>query len=229
MLTLQDLRGMVKEPKNYPAGMPSVNQLEKSGCKILVREMAADIEITVYENGYVACRRGEESTVFRLRDCGSYHYGTATEVADNNLSQDVFEKENWYLRLYMEAEDRLNANYERKQRYYQVSLDGLNEDHCKGMGDYTWEGEHDFFDREDMKQFHRFLNLMTKKQQRVIILYFVDQMGTCDIAEELGITYQAVSDMIGKAIRRVRKKEGIDCKEIVRRPYNRRRTNDYDE
>ena len=32
---------------------------------------------------------------------------------ENAVGMDVFENERWYIRLYLEAEDRLNANYER--------------------------------------------------------------------------------------------------------------------
>ena len=120
--------------------MPGIRQLEESDARILVREMISDMLITVYQNGYVACRRGRESTVFRLHDCGGYTYWGALEENEATVAQDVFDNENWYIRLYLEAEDRLNANYERKQRRHQISLDALYADHCCDMADFSRDG-----------------------------------------------------------------------------------------
>ena len=220
MLTLKNLKSMVEmEPGNRTA-VPGIRQLEESKVKILVREMVSDMLITVYQNGYVACRRGQEATVFRLHDCCSYTYWAALAENEETVGPDVFEDERWCLRLYLEAEDRLNANYERKQRHHQISLDGLYADHCSGMGDFTWDGLTDLIDREDVRQVRKYLNLMTEKQKHVVILYFIEQRGTQDIATELGISYQAVSDMIKKAINRVRRKEGIHAVGIPRGVYN---------
>lgn len=220
MLTLKNLKSMVEPAPGKLVGMPSFRQLEESGTEIVVREMVSDIQITVYQNGYVACRRGKEATVFRLHDCGGYIYDTAIYSRESVLAKDVFENEQWYIRLYLEAEDRLNANYERKKRRHQVSLDSMVADYCRNMGDYTWDGQTDLLEREDMKQFKKFLKMMTEKQQRVILLYFVERKGTKDIAEELGVSYQAVSDMLKKAINRVRKKEGLPVSGIPRGVYN---------
>ena len=220
MLTLKNLKAMVENVPNKKAAVPGIRQLEESKARILVREMVSDMLITVYQNGYVACRRGRESTVFRLHDCGGYTYWGALEENEETVAQDVFENENWYIRLYLEAEDRLNANYERKQRHHQISLDGLYADRCSNMGDFTWDGLTDLIEREDVRQVKKFLGHMTPKQRHVIILYFIEQRGTKDIASELGVSYQAVSDMIKKAITRVRRREGINAVGIPRGVYN---------
>ena len=220
MLTLKNLKSMVKCETGKKAGMPTIKQLEESDAKILVREMVSDMQITVYQNGYVACRRGRDATVFRLHDCGGYTYGAAMAENEKAVEPDVFEDEHWYLRLYLEAEDRLNANYERKLRHHQISLDGLYADHCSSMGDYTWDGLTDLIDREEVAQVRKYLRHMTEKQRNVVILYFIEQRGTRDIADEFHVTPQAVSDMIKKAIIRVRRKEGIDAVGIPRGVYN---------
>mgnify|MGYP005802509291 FL=1 len=220
MLTLKNLKAMVENEPRIKTGTPTIKQLEESDAKILVREMVSDMQITVYQNGYVACRRGRDATVFRLKDCGVYTYGAAMAENENAVGMDVFENERWYIRLYLEAEDRLNANYERKQRHHQISLDGLYADHCSGMGDLTWDGLTDLIDREEVSQVQKFLNHMTDKQRRVVILYFIEQRGTRDIADEFAITPQAVSDMIKKAINRVRRREGINAVGIPRGVYN---------
>ena len=61
---------MVEDEPRIKSRMTTIKQLEESETKILVREMVSDMQITVYQNGYVACRRGRDATVFRLKDCG---------------------------------------------------------------------------------------------------------------------------------------------------------------
>lgn len=219
MLTLKELKSMVVGTAHFN-GMPSIKQLERSDAEILIREMVSDIQITVYQNGYVVCCRGRDSTVFRLQDCGEYIYSAAVAEYENTVGYDIFEDDRWYIRLYLEAEDRLNANYERKQRHHQISLDDLNDAYCREIGDFTWDGLTELLKQEDVKQVSKFLKMMTGKQQRVITLYFIEQRGTLDIAAELGVSYQAVSDMVKKAITRVRRKEGIDISGIPRGVYN---------
>ena len=51
--------------------------------------------------------------------------------------------------------------------------------------------------------------LMTERQRMVMKKYYMDQLQEDEIAKELGITQQAVSDTLRKAIRRVRKKNNM--------------------
>ena len=220
MLTLKSLKSMVEMGAGEKVTVPGIRQLEESQAKIVVREWVSDMLITVYQNGYVACRRGREATVFRLCDCGAYTYWAALEENEETVSQDIFEEERWSLRLYIEAEDRLTANYERKKRHHQISLDNLYAEYCSDVGDLTWDGLARLIDRERVEQVEEYLNLMTEKQRHVVRLYFIERKGTQDIADELGISYQAVSDMIKKAIGRVRRKEGIHAVGIPRSIYN---------
>lgn len=201
--------------------LPSYRQMEVSGEEIIVCEKVSDILITVYRNGYVTCRRGKEKTVFRLDDCRDYTYGAALTENEQTVPSNVFENAQWYFRLFIEAEDRLNANYERHLRRYQYSFDDCDNDYCQFLSDNTWEGGNIFQKNEKKEQLKKYLKLMTPKQQRVVILYFVYSKGIEEIAAELGVTHQAVSDMLKKAIRRVRKKEGISAIEIPRGFYNR--------
>ena len=220
MLTLKNLKSMVENVPSKKAAVPGIRQLEESDARILVREMISDMLITVYQNGYVACRRGRESTVFRLHDCGGYTYWGALEENEETVAQDVFENENWYIRLYLEAEDRLNANYERKQRRHQISLDALYADHCCDMADFSRDGLTVLIQKETVVQARAYRRHLTEKQEEVVRLYFDEKMGTKEIADKLQKSPQAVSDMIKKAINRVRRKEGIKAVGIPRGVYN---------
>lgn len=102
--------------------------------------MVDDLEITVFQNGYVACRRDKSTAVFRLHDCGDYYYQTPTADAPVYLPAKLFENENWYIRLYLESEDSLNKNYERKQRLRTISYSDGMEEYINAFADLRMEG-----------------------------------------------------------------------------------------
>lgn len=54
------------------------------------------------------------------------------------------------------------------------------------------------------------LLLLTENQRYVIKRHYLDEVSQREIAKELGVSNQAVSDMIRKAIRRVQKAYGMD-------------------
>ena len=153
-------------------------------------------------------------------DCGGYTYWGALGENEETVAQDVFDNENWYIRLYLEAEDRLNANYERKQRRHQISLDALYADHCCDMADFSRDGLTVLIQKETVVQARAYRRHLTEKQEEVVRLYFDEKMGTKEIAYKLQKSPQAVSDMIKKAINRVRRKEGIKAVGIPRGVYN---------
>ena len=75
--------------------------------KVVVKEMInADTTISVYDHGYVLYTAGNQSTVFPLHSCDDYEYVSVT--GDNKeFNKEFFDNENWYIRLLMEAEDRM--------------------------------------------------------------------------------------------------------------------------
>ena len=85
--------------------IPSVKSLKEH--KVVVKEMInADTTISVYDHGYVLYTAGNQSTVFPLHSCDDYEYVSVT--GDNKeFNKEFFDNENWYIRLLMEAEDRM--------------------------------------------------------------------------------------------------------------------------
>ena len=61
-------------------------------------------KISVYQNGYALYEISGLATVFPIWDCQNYRY----EMEENEISEQWFEKEAWYLRLILEGEDRIN-------------------------------------------------------------------------------------------------------------------------
>ena len=59
------------------------------------------------------------------------------------------------------------------------------------------------------------LSFITEKQRIAMIRYYIDEESHEEIAADLGISRQAVTDTIAKAIRRIRMRYGITDKRIV--------------
>ena len=104
MLTLKELKKIVKVA-DMEKRIPSVKSLKEH--KVVVKEMInADTTISVYDHGYVLYTAGNQSTVFPLHSCDDYEYVSVT--GDNKeFNKEFFDNENWYIRLLMEAEDRM--------------------------------------------------------------------------------------------------------------------------
>ena len=104
MLTLKELKKIVKVA-DVEKRIPSVKSLKEH--KVVVKEMInADTTISVYDHGYALYTAGNQSTVFPLHSCDDYEYVSVT--GDNKeFNKEFFDNENWYIRLLMEAEDRM--------------------------------------------------------------------------------------------------------------------------
>lgn len=105
----------------------------------------------------------------------------------------------------MEGEDRLVKNQEVRNGKKTISYSAVAED---------WNELRE----EDSTLAHLILCetmeeallLLTENQRYVIKRHYLDEVSQREIAKELGVSNQAVSDMIRKAIRRVQKAYGMD-------------------
>lgn len=211
MLTLRELKGMVKKA-DLKARIPSVKWMLESGGEVVVKERLDELtEVSVYDSGYVLYRKGIYATVFPLHACKEYIY--SSEVDENyHLPVYVLENENWYIRLMLEGEDRLIHNQNNRMVGKVVSYSGVSEewDVLKTSGSVLDDLVQEEKTREVLE---RILPLMTDCQQEVMVRMYVDGEDQTVIAETMGVTQQAISDMVRKAKKRVRKallKEGIE-------------------
>ena len=198
MLTLRELRNMV-EVAEVEGRVPSVKALLEAKVPIVVKELLSEqAEISVYQNGFVLYRVGKRATVFPLHSCKEYIY-------DSNINERFFDNENWYIRLILEGEDRLVKNQEVRNGKKTISYSAVAED---------WNELRE----EDSTLAHLILCetmeeallLLTENQRYVIKRHYLDEVSQREIAKELGVSNQAVSDMIRKAIRRVQKAYRMD-------------------
>lgn len=197
MLTLRELKKMVNVVE-CEGKMPTARQLKESELEIAVKErIGAETEISVYENGFVLYQVGNRYTVFSISDCGMYGYETV-EGEPKVYDSSFFENENWYVRLIMEAEDRMERNQEKRKSNHKVySYDRLLEDYGE-----LKNTDADLLDVIAMEQFvQELLSILNERQREVIYLFYVEQWKQQDISDYFGVTQQSVSEMIKRALK----------------------------
>ncbi|RKJ51893.1 sigma-70 family RNA polymerase sigma factor [bacterium 1XD42-54] len=202
MLTLRELKHAV-ENAAFTDRVPTYRALRESGSPIVAKEMVdAQSRIDVYQNGFVAYRVGRHSTVFPLHACCAYVY-EFNQKDHFHFEDDFFENKNWYFRVMLEGEDRIAKNEDWCNERKCISYSAVAEDWSEMAQEDMML--HELICQEEVE---KLLSFSTEKQRMVMKKYYMEQMQEDEIAEELGVTQQAVSDMLRKGIRRVRRKVG---------------------
>ena len=200
MLTLKELKKIVKVA-DMEKRIPSVKSLKEH--KVVVKEMInADTTISVYDHGYVLYTAGNQSTVFPLHSCDDYEYVTAT--GDNKeFNKEFFDNENWYIRLLMEAEDRMTYSQSKISTNHGVFSNSDVTDDAEIMKGSSKNFVDDVIDREILKAL---IKDLTDRQKMVLNLVYFEEMRQQDIADYLGIKQQSVNDLLNRALKTMKKK-----------------------
>ena len=198
MLTLQELKQIVDVP-DFGVKLPTAKQLRTSRSAIAQERLGLDSEISAYQSGHVLYQVGKHFTVFPLHSCRDYLY-----LADRKtviLPERFFKNREWYLRLVLEGEDRLNRNHEEKERSWNVSYSAVSEDWLTVKNQAESMLEH-LTMQETVAEI---LGRLSARQKYVIQKYYLQEETQEQISKELGISQQAVSAVISQAIRNIRK------------------------
>lgn len=200
MLTLKELKKIVKVA-DMEKRIPSVKSLKEH--KVVVKEMInADTTISVYDHGYVLYTAGKQSTVFPLHSCDDYEYVSVT--GDNKeFNKEFFDNENWYIRLLMEAEDRIAYSQSKINTNHGVFSNSDVTDDAEIMKGSTKDFVDDVIDREIL---NALIKDLTERQKTVLNLVYFEEMRQQDIADYLGIKQQSVNDLLDRALKTMKKK-----------------------
>ena len=200
MLTLKELKKIVKVA-DMEKRIPSVKSLKEH--KVVVKEMInADTTISVYDHGYVLYTAGNQSTVFPLHSCDDYEYVSVT--GDNKeFNKEFFDNENWYIRLLMEAEDRMAYSQRKISTNHGVFSNSDVTDDAEIMRGSTKDFVDDVIDREIL---HALIKELTERQKMVLNLVYCEEMRQQDVADYLGIKQQSVNDLLNRALKTMKKK-----------------------
>ena len=200
MLTLKELKKIVKVA-DVEKRIPSVKSLKEH--KVVVKEMInADTTISVYDHGYVLYTAGNQSTVFPLHNCDDYEYVSVT--GDNKeLNKEFFDNENWYIRLLMEAEDRMAYSQSKISTNHGVFSNSDVTDDAEIMRGSSKDFVDDVIDREIL---NALIKELTERQKMVLNLVYFEEMRQQDVADYLGIKQQRVNDLLDRALKKMKKK-----------------------
>lgn len=200
MLTLKELKKIVKVA-DMEKRIPSVKSLKEH--KVVVKEMInADTTISVYDHGYVLYTAGNQSTVFPLHSCDDYEYVSVT--GDNKeFNKEFFDNENWYIRLLMEAEDRMAYSQSKISTNHGVFSNSDVTDDAEIMRGSSKDFVDDVIDREIL---HALIKELTERQKMVLNLVYFEEMRQQDVADYLGIKQQSINDLLNRALKTMKKK-----------------------
>lgn len=200
MLTLKELKKIVKVA-DVEKRIPSVKSLKEH--KVVVKEMInADTTISVYDHGYILYTAGNQSTVFPLHSCDDYEYVSVT--GDNKeLNKEFFDNENWYIRLLMEAEDRMAYSQSKISTNHGVFSNSDVTDDAEIMRGSSKDFVDDVIDREIL---NALIKELTERQKTVLNLVYFEEMRQQDVADYLGIKQQSVNDLLNRALKTMKKR-----------------------
>lgn len=200
MLTLKELKKIVKVA-DVEKRIPSVKSLKEH--KVVVKEMInADTTISVYDHGYVLYTAGNQSTVFPLHSCDDYEYVSVT--GDNKeFNKEFFDNENWYIRLLIEAEDRMAYSQSKISTNHGVFSNSDVTDDAEIMRVSSKDFVDDVIDREIL---NALIKELTERQKAVLNLVYFEEMRQQDVADYLGIKQQSVNDLLNRALKTMKKK-----------------------
>lgn len=200
MLTLKELKKIVKVA-DVEKRIPSVKSLKEH--KVVVKEMInADTTISVYDHGYVLYTAGNQSTAFPLHSCDDYEYVSVT--GDNKeFNKEFFDNENWYIRLLMEAEDRMAYSQSKISTNHGVFSNSDVTDDAEIMRGSSKDFVDDVIDREIL---NALIKELTERQKTVLNLVYFEEMRQQDVADYLGIKQQSVNDLLNRALKTMKKK-----------------------
>lgn len=200
MLTLKELKKIVKVA-DVEKRIPSVKSLKEH--KVVVKEMInADTTISVYDHGYVLYTAGNQSTVFPLHSCDDYEYVSVT--GDNKeFNKEFFDNANWYIRLLMEAEDRMAYSQSKISTNHGVFSNSDVTDDAEIMRGSSKDFVDDVIDREIL---NALIKELTERQKTVLNLVYFEEMRQQDVADCLGIKQQSVNDLLNRALKTMKKK-----------------------
>lgn len=200
MLTLRELKKIVKVA-DMEKRIPTAKSLKEH--KVVVKEVInADTTISVYDHGYVLYTAGNQSTVFPLHSCDDYEYVSVT--GDNKeFNKEFFDNENWYIRLLMEAEDRMAYSQSKISTNHGVFSNSDVTDDAEIMRGSSKDFVDDVIDREIL---NALIKELTERQKTVLNLVYFEEMRQQDVADYLGIKQQSVNDLLDRALKTMRKK-----------------------
>ena len=201
-LTFRQLREIVGNGAGYKT--PTARQLRESGEEpVAVREIGPDGSLSVYPGGYAVYSNGSGTTVVSIGECGEYTYqfhdgedGLPTE------SRLLLDGDDWSIAVALKGEEQIEANLMNRKG------------DRKGSRQYEDDWEHIRVEEEvpdvldaiiQMDMLSELLACLTERQREVVTAYCFDGLTQQQIADKLGVSHQAVDNILKQALKKIKK------------------------
>ena len=210
-MTLRELLAVTPKAE-WTQRVPSVLMVMDSDADMITEaDLDEETSAAVYDNGYVIFQSGQWATVFPLHECRDYIYHGASE--DSVVPYEEFADQPWQIRVFMEGDKRLFHNGNKRKEGRDFAYEEYGED-CRDMSDHGLgdalriiiERE---MEQEEIETLHRYMEMLTERQRAVLIQCVVRQRKQDDVADEMGISRQAVTDCLKRTLQRMREAYGI--------------------
>jgi len=212
MDTLSELLSRIETaPFTEEKEAPGWKELRKNGGGIVERaDFSGDAFIEVFAKGYAYYFNGYRRTTFSMQDTTlSYEFNNQEDNPEHKkrtiCKKSPYYECSWVVRTLLEGEFRIVRNQkhsraEKNKTYYDSTYD-----------DYGLYGsDHDdpltiLMKKEESVMIHKCLCQITARQRQVIEDNILNERKKVDIAKDIGITHQAISDAFFKGCERFKR------------------------
>ena len=205
-ITFKAMRSMVRG--TVGKDKPTPKYLRENEAPIAV---SADGSMTVYPSGFVTYQSVTGSTVVDLAECGSYTYdfhdGKDDLPEKQTVPAEVLEQMEWSVVVALRGEEQAAENNSNRKGDRTGNRRYAYEDGTDPWEQLENQTEDDVLERiVRQDSIAELLDCLTDRQCQIVKLYFFEQLTQQQIADELGIRQQSVTDTLRAALKRMRKK-----------------------
>jgi len=206
IVTLRDLKDIL--PSTNKKALPTVKQLREHDCLLMFQPLY-DGDLRVFSSGFAVYRAGKHTTVIRVDRVSSLTYEFST--ADKTVSLDDLP---WATALTLAAEKRMeDFQADRCSRIcvgFAVDCDVEDSENRKPSDSVAIAGpdnvEASVVDKFDDRM-EQILGCLTPRQRQVVEMYFCQGLTQQAVADELGVTHQAVGKLLKAAVNNIKKNQ----------------------
>ncbi len=163
-------------------------------------------ECSVFANGYALFESETGDAVMWLADCVTFTYrfvkNKASDEGDEQITIDDFSDRPWYWAVMVRGGHQVEYNNMQRKGNRKARVD-LNEEDEETEKRYCWAAGARFENPEkaytDKETIQEALTVLTDKQRQVFTMYQEEGYTQQEIADEMGITQQAVDKLLKKA------------------------------
>lgn len=202
-ITLRELKAKIDSVTEKK--LPQYKQLMNQNPVAVAQTSLNGATLTAYQNGYAVYEADGAHSVMAVDRCGDYRYDFNDETYQV-VPAEVFEEEEWSLRLIMEGERRLEHNLNKTSSKYEAAVlecDGSDWSDSI-MVDFLEEDNAEMLADQELRRLYAAMRKLTDRQSEVIQLYYFKAMTQQKIAEELGISRPGVHYALQGALKKLK-------------------------